>query len=348
MSQSPHVRRLGAAEAQHESELGSIHRLNEANFPILERISIKRLVIAPGAIREPHWHANADELTYCLAGGVFVSVLDDGDVFGAFTIATGEMFHIPSGSLHHIENVGETAAELIVVFSAAAPADFSLHGGFGAMSDAVLGNTYGLPAADLARLPRDTGSPDLVRGVGAPVVPDIAGLPDPHKFAVEAQQPALDYPFGNVRLARVQVWPALRHLSMYSLRIAESGMREPHWHPETAELGYVRQGRARMSILDPDGSVDTYCLEAGDVYFVPRAYPHQIEVVGDEEIHFLVFFDQPTPGDIGFRASASAFSRRTLAAVFGVTEADLPSFPFTPVDPLIVSRENPVDPVERG
>ena len=70
-----------------------------------------------------------------------------------------------------------------------------------------------------------------------------------------------------------------------------------------------------MSILDPDGSLDTYRLEAGDVYFVPRAYPHQIEVVGEEDVHFLVFFDQPTPGDIGYRASASAFSRRTLASV---------------------------------
>jgi oxalate decarboxylase len=344
MASSPHVRSLSSAEAQHTSELGSIRRLTKDTFPILERISIKRLVIEPGALREPHWHADADELTYGLAGDVLVSILDNADVFGTFTIGAGEMFHVQSGSLHHIENIGDSAAELIVVFSNPSPEDFSLHGSFGAMSDAVLGNTYGLPASDLARLHRDTSSPDLVRGVGTPVVPDTAGFTDPHKFSVEAQQPTLAYPFGNARLARVQAWPALRHLSMYSLRIATSGMREPHWHPDTAELGYVAKGKARMSILDPDGSVDTYYLEAGDVYFVPRAYPHQIEVVGDKEIHFLVFFDQPTPGDIGYRASASAFSSRTLASVFGVSEQELPNFPFTPIDPLIVSRENPVDP----
>jgi oxalate decarboxylase len=345
-SSSPHVRSLAEAEVQHESELGSIRRLTKANFPILERISIKRLTIEPGAIREPHWHANADELTYCLSGEVLVSVLDNADVFGTFTVGAGEMFHVWSGSLHHIENVGEGAAELLVVFSHESPVDFSLHGSFGAMSDAVLGNAYGLPATELAKLRRDTSSPDLVKGVGAPVVPDGAGFPDPHKFSVEAVQPTLDYPFGNAKLARVQVWPELRHLSMYSLRVGTDGMREPHWHPETAELGYVEAGRARMSILDPDGSVDTYYLEPGDAYFVPRAYPHQIEVVGDEPIHFCIFFDQPTPGDIGYRASASAFSRRVLASTFGVAEADLPEFPFTPVDPLLVSRENPVDPVE--
>lgn len=344
MPRSRHVRSLLAAEALHESELGSIRRLTADAFPILKRISIKRLVLEPGAIREPHWHADADELTYCIAGDVLVSILDNADAFASFTVGAGEMFHVQSGSLHQIENLGEGAAELIVVFSSPVPEDFSLHGAFGAMSDAVLGNTYGLPATAFARLPRDTDSSDLVHGLGAPEVPDTAGLPDPHKFSLEAQQPALEYPFGSAHLARAQVWPALRQLSMYSLRITTVGMREPHWHPETAELGYVRRGEARMSILDPDGGVDTYYLRAGDAYFVPRAYPHQIEVVGDEDIHFLVFFDQPTPGDIGYRASASALSPRSLASTFGVAEGEMPSFPFTPVDPLIVARENPLDP----
>lgn len=100
-----------------------------------------------------------------------------------------------------------------------------------------------------------------------------------------------------------------------------------------------------MSILDPDGTVDTYLLGPGDVYFVPRAHPHQIEVVGDEEIHFLVFFDQPTPGDIGYRASGSVFSREVLAASFGIPVDQLPELPFTPIDPLIVGKVNPIDPV---
>jgi len=117
-------------------------------------------------------------------------------------------------------------------------------------------------------------------------------------------------------------------------------MREPHWHPETAEMGYVHRGNARMSIMDPDGSVDTYNLKPGDMYFIPRAYPHQIEVIGDEQIHFLIFFDQPMPQDVGYRASATAISREVMAATFSVREGDLPVFPFTPKDPLIVGKFN--------
>ena len=48
---------------------------------------------------------------------------------------------------------------------------------------------------------------------------------------------------------------------------------EPHWHPQTAEMGYVLEGRERMTILDPDGTRDTYELHSGDVYFIPPAYP---------------------------------------------------------------------------
>ena len=65
----------------------------------------------------------------------------------------------------------------------------------------------------------------------------------------------------------------------------------------------------------------------------------------EDGFHFLVFFDQHTPGDIGYRATASAFSREVLSASFEVPERDLPRFPFTPVDPLVVSRVNPRDPI---
>ncbi len=52
---------------------------------------------------------------------MLVSILDNADVFSTFTIDAGEMFQAESGSLHHIENVGDVAAELILVFSSERP-----------------------------------------------------------------------------------------------------------------------------------------------------------------------------------------------------------------------------------
>ncbi|WP_425297920.1 cupin domain-containing protein [Nocardia abscessus] len=343
-SPSIHVASLRKGEEIHRSELGSLTRLTADSFPILSGLSIKRLTLAPGAVREPHWHANATELTYCTAGRALVSVLDDASRFSSFLVSAGEMFHIDSGALHHVENVGDTEAEFILAFRHERPEDFGFSAALGAMTDSVLGNTYDLPAEDFAKIRRDTTAKLVVKRDGDPDIPPTAHFGDPHHFALEAMPAQVDSPVGSARTARAQFWPALHDISMYSLRVREDGMREPHWHPVTAEMGYVHRGSARMTIMDPDGTLDTYTVHEGEVYFVPRAYPHHIEVVDSPEIHLLIFFDQPTPADIGYRASMSAYSRKVLAATFGVALDALPDLPFTATDPLIVTRNNALAP----
>jgi oxalate decarboxylase len=340
---SKHVASLTDGEIVEESDLGSIRGLTADNFPILKRMSIKRLLINPGAMRTPHWHANANELTYCVSGTALVSVLDTGSRFTSFVVRGGDMFHIDSGSLHHIENIGSNECEFIITFRNERPEDFGLGAAFGAMTDAVLGNTYDLPASDFAAIRRTTADRAVAARNGYPDVPATAYFDDPHKFSVDAMTPPVSIAVGSARTARLQYWPALKDLSMYSLRIRDDGMREPHWHPITAEMGYVNRGAARMTVMDPDGTLDTWYLREGDVYFIPRAYPHHIEVFDAPEMHFAIFFDQPIPGDIGYRTSASAYSRKVLAATFDTHIDDLPDFPFTKADPLIVNRCNPLD-----
>ena len=262
------------------------------------------------------------------------------------------MFYVTSGSLHFFENICDTTeAVLLVAFRAEDPVDFSLQAAFGEMSDAVLGNTFGDSSEKWSRIKRDTQPRWIVkRESGEPRIPDPDHFPNPHKFNIEAQNPPILARSGNVQIgsaktAKSQFWPILDNISMYSVRVEEEGMREPHWHPQTGEMGYVNKGHARMSIMNPDGCVDTYELRPGDVYFVPAAYPHQIEVIGKEDIHFLIFFDQPMPFDIGYRIAATAMSRDVLAATLGVPVHLLPKTPRTDEDPLIVARINPVDKV---
>ncbi|MGE2720452.1 cupin domain-containing protein [Mycolicibacterium celeriflavum] len=343
LTRSVHTASLIDGEVVEENELGSMRRITADNLPILKRLSIKRVLLNPGSMRTPHWHANANELTYCVKGTALVSMLDNHNQFTSFIVTAGQMFHAPSGSLHHIENLGEDVAEFIIAFRHERPEDFGLGATFGAFSDAVLGNTYDLPAADFSKIRRDSTDHKLAARIGDPEIPASAYFEDPHKFDIEAQAPGLNYVSGSARFARDQYWPALKDISMYSLRVTESGMREPHWHPVTAEMGYVQEGDARMTIMNPDGTLDTWALTTGDMYFIPRAYPHHIENIGSQDWHFLIFFDQPFPADIGYRASASAYSREVLAAAFNTHIDDLPNFPFTPIDPLIVERKNPVD-----
>jgi oxalate decarboxylase len=342
--ESPHFSSLSSGTPIFSSELGTITGLTSESLPILKGLSAKRLLLEPGAVRELHWHADASELTYCLSGELLVGILGDGSQFSWFRIGPGQMFYAPSGALHYIENIGDSPTELIVCFSNEAPQDFSFGASVGAMSDAVLGNTWGLPESAFAGLSHSTEPAWIVERQGEPDVPSTADFESPLKFDVEVESPPIASPAGTARVARSQVWPALADLSMYSLKVGDQGMREPHWHPVTAEMGYVAKGRARMTVLDPNSNTDTYELQAGDLYFIPPAFPHHIEDIGEGDFHFLVFFNRPMPADIGYRASGSLASRAVTAATLGLLPDEMPELPATPDDPLIVARENPLDP----
>ena len=48
------------AKIVEENDFGSMRRVTADNFPVLQRMSIKRVLINPGGMRTPHWHANAN------------------------------------------------------------------------------------------------------------------------------------------------------------------------------------------------------------------------------------------------------------------------------------------------
>src|SRR5689334_9378290 len=89
-----HAASLLDGEIVEENDFGSMRRITADNLPILNRLSIKRVLLNPGAMRTPHWHANANELTYCVSGTALVSVLDTYSKFSSFVVTAGQMFHI--------------------------------------------------------------------------------------------------------------------------------------------------------------------------------------------------------------------------------------------------------------
>jgi oxalate decarboxylase len=240
MTASQHYTSLINGHSLFKSELGEVTRVNADELPILNGLSIKRLVLEPDSIRAPHWHANASELAYCASGELLVAVLGNASAFSCFEVGSGQMFHVESGALHAIENIGGGKAELIIAFRHQRPEDFALHAAFGAMTDPVLGNTYGVDQSVFADIARSTDAPYIIKREGKAHRPSSARQGNSHKFDVEGQSAPVNFDYGSARLARSQFWPALKDISMYSLRITSGGMREPHWHPETAEMGLCR------------------------------------------------------------------------------------------------------------
>lgn len=340
---SEHLFKLGQIPPDENTEGGMRFKANKKNFPILRGMSLYKLVLQPNGIREPHWHANADELGYCLKGQVLINLYHTYDTKATFLVQPGEVFLIPSGALHHIENVGEGSAELILCFSHEDTEDFNLSSTLGAFSDAVLGNTWDVKAETFQPLKRSLTSSFATLRNGPAAIPENARYNIPYRYNIEAAQPLLTNEGGSARMARENIWPIVKRQALYSLKLTGQGMREPHWHPETAELGYVEQGRGRMSILNPAGKVDTYIMEAGDIYFIPKAYPHHIENLQNDMLHLLIFFDQSMPRDIGFTGSIPSYSNEVLGSVTKTDPAFFDQLKKYYVDAFIVQKINPLD-----
>lgn len=338
-----HLFSLSQVEPQHKFEGGYRVRATKTNFPALKGMSFYKLILYPLGAREPHWHANADELGYCLKGQVLITIFASGNKREVFLVNAGETFFIPSGSLHGIENVGEGNAELILEFSHEEPEDFGLSSAFGMFSDAVLGNTWNVQATTFKALKRSTKEILISKEKNSPSIPTDARYVSAFRFNLAAASPLVESNGGLARVARQNVWSVLKRQAVYSLELNGKGMREPHWHPETAELGYVAKGRARMSIQSPDSSVDTYELNEGDIYFIPKAYPHHIENLTEGPLHFLIFFDQAMPTDIGFTASVKSFSKEALSASLGTPLDFFEKLPTYFADLFIVEKTNPLD-----
>ena len=334
---------LAATPPQLTTPYGTKTQATKSNFPILKGLSLYRLAISAGCFREPHWHANADELGYCLSGKARVSIFASGNLHARFSISAGEMYFIPSGSLHSIENIGGEAAEFAITFSHESVEDFGLSGFVGCLSQAVMGNTWNLDKETLSGLTHSPQSVEFGKASSVATLTEADSYPSPFKFAMESRAPLLSNADGSAIVAWRDTWPALNAQAMYSVRIHGIGMREPHWHPETAELGFVKQGHARMTIQSPGGSAETYELHPGDIYFIPRAYPHHIENLDGTEIHFLIFFDTPDVQDIGLTGAIPGFPKSIIGPSLGIAEEQVSRIPRLPADLLLVGRVNPLD-----
>ena len=57
-------------------------------------------------------------------------------------------------------------------------------------------------------------------------------------FNLDATLPQAVCKGGNRTIVSSNNFPILKGMALYLLRLEKGGIREPHWHPNAAELGY--------------------------------------------------------------------------------------------------------------
>jgi oxalate decarboxylase/phosphoglucose isomerase-like protein (cupin superfamily) len=106
---------VGAADSPIRG--GIVHRANKAAFPTLRGVAAFSLALDPGAIRQPHLHTNANELSYLAVGQARVGLVGPGGEQHLFDLAPGEVAYQPMGWVHWFENTGEGPLFAVFMYS---------------------------------------------------------------------------------------------------------------------------------------------------------------------------------------------------------------------------------------
>jgi oxalate decarboxylase family bicupin protein len=106
---------------------GDVRITDSSNFPISKTVAAAHLNIAPGALREMHWHPNADEWSFFISGRARVTIFGAEGKARTFDYMAGDVGIVPQNMGHFIENLSDDEPlEVLEIFRADRFQDFSL------------------------------------------------------------------------------------------------------------------------------------------------------------------------------------------------------------------------------
>ena len=73
--------------------------------------------LQPGALREMHWHPNADEWQYYLAGTAEMTVFLAEATAVTEHFNAGDVGYVPMGAGHYIKNTGDEVCRILIGFN---------------------------------------------------------------------------------------------------------------------------------------------------------------------------------------------------------------------------------------
>ena len=265
-------------------------------LPIATELAGVNMRLKPGAIRELHWHKEA-EWAYMLAGRARITAIDELGRTFIDDVGVGDLWNFPSVLPHSIQGL-EEGCEFLLVFD---NGNFSENNTF-LLTDLfkhtprdVLAKNFGVPEKAFANIPMDIEHDRYIFAgkVPGPLSKDIvqssAGLV-PHTFShhMMAQEPIIT-PGGWVRITDSTNFPAASTIAAALVNINPGAMREIHWHPHDEWQYYIR-GKGRMTVFASGEHARTFNYQAGDVGYVPFAMSHYVENLGQEPLLFLEMF----------------------------------------------------------
>src|SRR4029077_9440726 len=87
------------------------------------------------------------------------------------------------------------------------------------------------------------------------------------------------------------VLPSSKDLAGVNMRLTAGSFRELHWHTAD-EWAIMLDGNARVTVMNPDGTMFIDDVGKGDLWLFPAGFPHSIQGLQPNGCEFLLVFDE--------------------------------------------------------
>ncbi|WP_126147444.1 cupin domain-containing protein [Synechococcus elongatus] len=145
------------AEKPRTSQAGNTLKLASAKeFPASFNMAGALLRLEPGAMRQLHWHPNADEWQYVLNGSMDLAVFASEGKASMSRLQKGDVGYVPKGYGHALRNSSDQPLDVLIVFNDGDYQSIDLNDWIMSNPNTVLDDVFQLSPQLLDKLPTES------------------------------------------------------------------------------------------------------------------------------------------------------------------------------------------------
>jgi oxalate decarboxylase len=134
---------------------GEVRIVDSRNFPVNKHVAVALVTIKPGGMRELHWHPNAEEWQFWIAGKGRMTVFFPVDNARTVDFHANDVGYVPSNAGHYIENTGNTDVVFLEMFASEIVEDVSLNQWLRRTPAEIVQAHLGFDKASLEQIPAE-------------------------------------------------------------------------------------------------------------------------------------------------------------------------------------------------
>src|SRR3984893_15310536 len=147
-----HTFKLKSMAPTRSAKLGEVRIVDSRNFP-LTKLAAALVTLKPGGLRELHWHPNASEWQFWIAGKGRMTVFFPVDNARTVDFNPNDVGYVPSNAPHYIENTGDTDALFLEMLPSDVFEDVSLNQWLRRLPAQMVQAHLGFDKTSLAKIP---------------------------------------------------------------------------------------------------------------------------------------------------------------------------------------------------